>query len=174
VTFRRLVFLIFGVKAADTTPPTTSITGPTNGATVSGAAVTVSANASDNVEVTKVEFYLDGTTLLQTDTTSPYSITWNTTTVTNGAHNLTSKAFDAANNSTTSTAVNVTVNNVAAGDLIATFNATYRYVGISGTVDPLRAARPAVITIGMISYLECNKTISQGRILAPPQRFLNA
>ena len=119
--------LIFGVnQAADTTPPTTSITAPANGATVSGTAVTVSANASDNVGVTRVEFYLDGTTLLATDTTSPYSISWNTTTATNGSHNLTSRAFDAANNSTTSTAVNVTVNNVAAGDLFATFSATYQ------------------------------------------------
>ena len=118
--------LIFAVnQAADTTPPTTSITAPVNGATVSGT-VTVSANASDNVGVTKVEFYLDGTTLLATDTTSPYSISWNTTTTSNGAHNLTGKAFDAANNSTTSTPVNVTVNNTPAGDLIATFNPTYQ------------------------------------------------
>src|SRR5262249_11091006 len=55
--------------AADTTPPTTSITAPASGSTVS-AGVTVSATASDNVGVSRVEFYLDG--LLQsTDTSSP-------------------------------------------------------------------------------------------------------
>src|SRR5206468_6392864 len=43
---------------SDTTPPSTSITAPANGATVSGT-TSVTASASDNVGVTKVEFYLD-------------------------------------------------------------------------------------------------------------------
>ena len=42
---------------ADTTPPTVSLTAPTNGATVSGT-VTVAANASDNVGVAGVQFAL--------------------------------------------------------------------------------------------------------------------
>jgi hypothetical protein len=95
----------------DTTPPTASISSPTAGATVSGT-VTLSANASDNVGVTRVEFLVDGA-LHATDTSSPYSASWNTTTATNGSHALTARAFDAANNQTTSTAVNVTVNNTA-------------------------------------------------------------
>src|SRR5207244_5101849 len=65
-----------------------------------------------NVGVTKVEFYLDNA-LQSSDTTSPYSWSWNTTTAANGAHALTSKAYDAAGNVGTSTAVNVTVSNVA-------------------------------------------------------------
>src|SRR5439155_3320096 len=63
--------------------------------------------------VTRVEFYLDAA-LQSSDTTAPYSWSWNTTTASNGAHALTSKAYDAAANVGTSTAVNVTVNN--AGD----------------------------------------------------------
>src|SRR5205823_4026665 len=94
----------------DITPPTTSITSPANGATVSGT-TTVTASASDNVGVTKVEFYLDGALQL-TDTTAPYSCSWNTTTATNASHSLTSTAYDAANNNATSTVVNVTVNNL--------------------------------------------------------------
>jgi beta-lactamase superfamily II metal-dependent hydrolase len=94
----------------DTTLPTTSITAPTNGATVSGT-TSVTASASDNVGVTKVEFYLDGA-LTSTDTTSPYSWSWNTTASTNAAHTLTSKAYDAALNVGTSTVINVTVNNL--------------------------------------------------------------
>src|SRR5439155_14642920 len=43
---------------ADLTPPTTSITSPANGATVSST-VTIQASASDNIAVTKVEFYVD-------------------------------------------------------------------------------------------------------------------
>jgi beta-lactamase superfamily II metal-dependent hydrolase len=101
-----------GAPQPDTTPPSTSITTPANGATVSGT-TTVTASASDNVGVTKVEFYLDGA-LQSTDTTSPYSWSWNTTTTNDGAHSLTSKAYDAATNVGTSTAVSVTVSN--AGD----------------------------------------------------------
>ena len=93
----------------DTTPPTTSITAPTNGATVSGTA-TVNASASDNVGVTKVEFYLDGA-LQSTDTTSPYSWSWTTTTAANGSHSLVSKAYDAAGNVGTSSTITVTVSN---------------------------------------------------------------
>ena len=96
----------------DTTPPTTSITSPAEGATVSGT-TTVSASASDNVGVTKVEFYLDGA-LAATDTASPYSWSWNTTSASNASHTLSSKAYDAAANVGSSTVVNVTVNN--AGD----------------------------------------------------------
>src|SRR5712691_5811315 len=95
----------------DTTPPTTSITAPTGGATVSGT-TTVTASASDNVGVTKVEFYLDSA-LQSTDTASPYQWSWNTTTSANGSHNLNSKAYDAAGNIGTSTTVTVTVSNVA-------------------------------------------------------------
>lgn len=94
----------------DTTPPATSITSLANGATVSGT-TTVTATASDNVGVTKVEFYLDSV-LQSTDTTSPYGWSWNTTTTSDGSHSLTSKAYDAAGNVGTSTAVGVTVSNL--------------------------------------------------------------
>jgi hypothetical protein len=93
----------------DTTPPTTSITSPANGATVSGT-ITVTASASDNVGVVKVEFYIDSV-LKSTVTTSPYTFSWNTTTVANGSHTIFSKAYDAAGNVGTSATVTVTVNN---------------------------------------------------------------
>lgn len=80
----------------DTTPPTVSLTAPADGATVSGS-VALSATATDNVAVTKVEFY-DNSTLVATDTTAPYGTTWNTTTAPNGTHLLTARAYDAAGN----------------------------------------------------------------------------
>ncbi len=99
-------------QSPDTTPPSVSVTSPANGATVSGTA-TVSASASDDRGVTKVEFYLDGA-LQSADTALPYSWAWDTTTQANGSlHSLTAKAYDAAGNNTTSAAVSVTVNNVA-------------------------------------------------------------
>jgi hypothetical protein len=102
--------LVFAVSSSsDTTKPTTSLTAPAAGATLTGT-VTVSASASDNVGVTKVEFYA-GSTRIGTDTTAPYSISWNTTTVANGTYSLTSKAYDAAGNVGVSAARSVTVSN---------------------------------------------------------------
>ena len=97
---------------ADTTAPTVSVTAPSGGATVSGN-VTVSANAADNVGVAGVQFKLDGTNLGAEDASSPYSVTWDTTTATNASHTLTAVARDAAGNTTTSAMITVTVNNTA-------------------------------------------------------------
>ena len=98
--------------AADTTPPSVSITAPANGATVSGP-ITVTADASDNVGVAGVQFLLDGNNLGAEDKTAPYSVPWDTTTVSNGSHALSAIARDAANNKTTSAQVTVTVSNAA-------------------------------------------------------------
>jgi hypothetical protein len=95
-----------------------SITSPVAGATVSGT-ITIAANASDNVGVAKVDFLVDGV-LLSSDTTAPYSASWNTTTATNGSHTLTAKAFDAANNQATSAPIGVTVSNTAQPTLTVT------------------------------------------------------
>jgi len=92
----------------DTTPPTVSITAPSNGATVTGT-IAVNATASDNVGVVGVQFKLDGANLGAEDTTSPYSTSWSTTGSANGSHTLTAVARDAAGNTTTSAAVTVTV-----------------------------------------------------------------
>ncbi len=101
--------------APDTVAPTTIITSPATGATLSGSNL-VTATATDNVGVTKVEFYVDGV-LKATDTTSPYNFTWDTTAVANGSsHTLTTKAYDAASNVGTSSAVSVGVNNLL-GDI---------------------------------------------------------
>ncbi|WP_225410464.1 S8 family serine peptidase [Stigmatella hybrida] len=98
-----------GQNPGDTTPPSTSITSPAGGASLSGSA-TLSADASDNVGVSRVEFYA-GTSLIGTDSSAPYSISWNTASVANGSYTLTSKAFDASGNSASSAAVSVTVSN---------------------------------------------------------------
>jgi hypothetical protein len=98
------------VTVADPTPPTVSITTPASGATLSNS-VTYSANASDNVGVAGVRFRVDGNNIGSEDTSSPYSISWDTTGVSNGTHSLTAVARDAAGNSTTSAAVSVTVSN---------------------------------------------------------------
>nr|MBI4156190.1 hypothetical protein [Candidatus Woesearchaeota archaeon] len=80
-------------------------------ATVSST-IQLTAAASDNVAVANVQFKLDGSNLGTLDTTSPYSITWDTTLTSNGQHVLTAVATDTSGNTATSTSVTVTVNNV--------------------------------------------------------------
>ncbi len=94
----------------DTTPPTVSLSSPAANATVSGT-TTIAANATDNIGVTKVEFSVDNA-LVATDTTTPFSTSLTTTNYTNGTHTLKAKAYDAANNATTSTTITITITNV--------------------------------------------------------------
>jgi hypothetical protein len=85
-----------------------------NALNVASGTVGVAANASDNVGVVGVQFLLDGNVLGAEDTTSPYSVNWDTTTATNGSHILTARARDAGGNTTTSAQVTVTVSNTQA------------------------------------------------------------
>ena len=94
----------------DTTPPTVSITVPASGATVSGT-VSVTANASDNAGIATVQLQVDGSNVGAADTNSPYDFSLNTTTLSNGSHQLTAVAKDTSGNQATSTAVSVTVSN---------------------------------------------------------------
>ncbi|MEI9813413.1 MAG: Ig-like domain-containing protein [Acidobacteriota bacterium] len=104
------------VPAGDTTPPSVSITAPAGGSSASGT-LTISANAADNVGVAGVQFKVDGTPIGGEDTSSPYSIAYDTSGASNGAHTLTAVARDAAGNTTTSGSVSITVTNAAAGPL---------------------------------------------------------
>ena len=101
----------------DAAAPTVSITSPASGSSFTqGTKVTVTAGAVDlgtgsgtPSGIASVTFYLDGTTKLATDTTSPYSLTWNTSKVTKATHMLTAVVTDVAGNSTTSAAISVTI-----------------------------------------------------------------
>ncbi len=103
---------VAAVAAADSTPPAISVTAPSTGATISGT-VTLSANASDNVGVARVQFYVNSTTIGPQLTTAPYSVTWDTTAASNGSgYVVTAVAWDASGNQATSTGVSTSVNNV--------------------------------------------------------------
>jgi len=99
---------------ADTTAPSVSVTSPSSGAILSNTA-TIDASASDANGVTKVDFYVDGG-LKGTDTSSPFSYSWDTKTVSDGTHTLTAKATDPADNEGTSVAVDITVTNATTPD----------------------------------------------------------
>jgi hypothetical protein len=92
----------------DTTPPTVGILSPTGGK-VSGV-VTVTATASDNVGVLRVDFYANGQ-LVSSDTSAPYQATWNSRTVAGPTATLMAVAFDTAGNSASATVL-VTVANL--------------------------------------------------------------
>ena len=87
----------------DTTIPNVSITAPVNGATVSrGKTTTIRVTATDNVAVTKVEFYVNGV-LRGTDTTSSYTYNWAVPSTRNVVYTLMAKAYDQAGNTKTHT-----------------------------------------------------------------------
>ncbi|MDO8413548.1 MAG: Ig-like domain-containing protein, partial [Gallionellaceae bacterium] len=111
------------------TPPTVSLTAPTtNTIYTAPAAITLSANATDSDGISKVEFY-NGTTLLSTATVAPYSYSWSN--VTAGDYVLSAQATDNLGATTTSSAVNVTVN-----ASMVTINYTYDELGrLTGMAD---------------------------------------
>ena len=92
----------------DTTAPSVTITSP-GGGTVSGN-VTVTASATDDTGVTSVRFYLNGA-LVRSDSSAPYTWSWDTTAMANGPVQLLARAYDAAGNMASSQTVSVTVEN---------------------------------------------------------------
>ena len=98
----------------DNAAPTVAITAPASGADLKGSAtISATANASFGVGIASVQFQLDGANLGSAITTAPYTLTWDTTAASGGAHTLTAIATDAAGNNTTSATVTVTVDDVA-------------------------------------------------------------
>lgn len=90
-------------QSGDNIAPTVAITSPANGATVlRKSTVTITATASDNVGVTRVEFLVNGA-LQCTDTAAPYSCAWRVPNPMGKTYQLQARAFDAAGNSAAAT-----------------------------------------------------------------------
>jgi endoglucanase len=121
-------------------PPTVSLTSPAAGATFTApATINFAATASDpDGTVARVEF-LSGSTVVGTDTTSPYAFTW--TGVAAGAYSLSARATDDRGASTTTTPISVTVTggnagaapalHVSGNRLLTASGATYRLLGVN-------------------------------------------
>lgn len=105
---------IINVTVADKSAPTTSISAPSTNPLKGQVSLTATANDTGGGTVSKVEFYA-GTRKIGEDTTSPYSVTWNTAdgNYPDNTYSLTTKAYDNATpaNVGTSPAVNVVVEN---------------------------------------------------------------
>lgn len=126
----------------DTTPPTVSVTAPANGATVSGTVV-VNATASDNVGVTQIQLFIDGTQVASNTSSNSLSFNWGTPTVANGSHTIVAKAFDAAGNVGTSSTVTVTVSNST--------GTTTELIGNGGFENGSASPAPWTVTSGVIN-----------------------
>jgi Big-like domain-containing protein len=101
----------------DSVPPSVAVTSPAPSATVSGANVLLSANASDNVRVAGVQFRVDGVNVGPEIWVPPYELRWDSTKVAAGEHRITAVARDPAGNRTVG-AVTVYVVNSGSGTKI--------------------------------------------------------
>ncbi len=128
---------------ADTTPPTVAIANPAGGSKVTGLA-SVDVSAADKVGVVRVDFLVNGKTLAS-ETSSPFTFSWDTTQVADGDVGLTAVAYDAAGNRAQHAVKVVVANtapapepeNVATPDTtapLATFSSPADGARISGTV----------------------------------------
>ncbi|QWP75696.1 PHB depolymerase family esterase [Lysobacter sp. K5869] len=110
----------WGLDDLDPNPPQAVLTAPADGAAVSGT-VTLTAEASDDVGVERVEFLLDGA-VLGSDASAPYSLQWNSANASDGAHRLQARAFDLAGNTGSSAAVTIQVSGGGAATLVMEFD----------------------------------------------------
>ena len=81
----------------DGTPPSLTITSPSDLAKLSGNKASITASASDSSGVQAVEFYVDGA-LLARDTSAPYAANWNLRRAAAGSHSIRVRAIDARGN----------------------------------------------------------------------------
>lgn len=124
----------------DVTPPEVTHTNPALGSSLSGS-VTVSCNASDDVGVSRVEFFVDGVMVAAVNT-APFNYIWDTASVANGSYLLTTKAYDAAGNVG------------KAGDLpVSVFNAAPM-----AELNITHALQALQIAIGMLSPTDSQKS----------------
>ena len=120
------------------TLPTVDITSPANLASVSGT-INVTANASDDVGVTQVDFRRGGASLgVDTNAADGWSVSWDTTTVGDGSYTLEAIATDTAGQTSTDSVL-VTVNNV--DDPVKLYFA----VGTTAAIGGLSVARDDIV-----------------------------
>lgn len=98
----------------DVVLPTASVTSPSGGGSYKGD-IAIMADASDASGIQKVEFWHNSESgaLISTDTSAPYTASWNSTDTAEGSHSIYVKAYDNAGNVKTSTNITVTLDRTA-------------------------------------------------------------
>ena len=109
---RALVGFVPPPPPSDTVNPMVTLPSPLNGDTVTGI-VQLTASASDNVGVARVDFIVNGAVAFSA-TAPPYAYPWNTAAL-SGAQTLSAKAYDAAGNSASTPTVTVYVKSLPPG-----------------------------------------------------------
>jgi hypothetical protein len=109
-TIRVTVSVGESTATRDVISPSVAFIAPSSDSTVSGS-VTLTAAASDDVAVANVRFFVDGVTIGSPVTGSPYTITWDSTGMSDGPHQLDAVAQDASGNSATAS-INIMVGNI--------------------------------------------------------------
>jgi hypothetical protein len=148
--------------------PTVSLTAPASGATYKApASVVISANAADaDGTITRVDFFA-GTTLVGSDTTSPYSFTWSN--VPAGTYSLTAAALDNAGATTTSAARSITVANNQAPTVTLTSPANGTTYTAPATVAMSATAADADGTVAKVDFFAGTTLV--GTATASPYNF---
>jgi len=100
-----MLLTVQNVVAADVTAPSVRITSPGAGSYI-GRNVTIYASATDNVNVARVELYVNGQ-FTSSSTLAPFTTTWNSRFASYGAHTLQLKAIDTSGNAAWSAPVTV-------------------------------------------------------------------
>src|SRR5581483_10435276 len=146
--------------------PTVAITSPTDGAVLQGpATVTLTATAADpDGTVARVEF-LDGSTLVGTTPNPPYSVTLSG--VATGNHSYTARATDNAGASSTSSAVNITIDAAPSVAITAPANGT---TFVAPANIPISASVSDVVgAITKVEFFQGGTLITA--VIAPPYSF---
>ena len=146
--------------SADSTAPTVLITAPVAGATLSGVTVATATASDVDSPIAFVQFLIDGSNVGAQIASAPYTLSLDTTTLSNGSHTLTAIAKDPSGNLGTSAALSITVSNSSSG----------------GATGPLRvlASNPRYFTdgSGKAIYLTGSHTwanlVDQGTTDPPP------
>jgi hypothetical protein len=120
----------------DDAAPTVNITAPPNLSTVSNT-TTITTSATDNVAVIRVEYYVDG--IYNATKITDYTWNWDTTTLTNGNHTVTARAYDRVFHYSEDTRVYYVSNNDTGSPVIydltpADGSTVYRYVNSTQSV----------------------------------------
>ena len=131
----------------DTTAPTVVLTSPAAGSNLAGT-VTLTATATDDVDLVGVQFVVDGASLGAEETAAPYGLPWITTSVPNGIHMVTAVARDAAGHQTTAASVGVMVSNDSTAPTVALTNPTMAST-VTGTITLNATAADDVGVVGV-------------------------
>jgi hypothetical protein len=97
--------------SSDVSPPSVSVSNPTEGQIVSGQSVNLVAAASDNVAVSSLTFYVDGTSFVSSSSSSPFGASFDSRLFADGNHLIKAVAVDSSGNIATSSTVNFFVHN---------------------------------------------------------------